>query len=132
LGAGSAGPFRGYKTQFYEGGVRSSLIAWGPGLLQKENHVDRDSVFAAIDLVPTLLDLRPMSSNAFIASGSMTYAGSDRVSDIGAVAFAAIGSGATVGALTDSVAHPTMNRKAKVQKINLNWVCITHASLSVL
>ena len=55
-GAGSAGPFRGFKTHLYEGGVRSSLIAWGPGLLDKANHVDRESVFSAIDLVPTLLD----------------------------------------------------------------------------
>jgi uncharacterized sulfatase len=56
-GAGEAGPFRGYKTHLYEGGVRSSLIAWGPEIIQKKNHVDRDSVFSAIDLVPTLLDL---------------------------------------------------------------------------
>ena len=56
-GAGSAGPFRGFKTHLYEGGVRSSLIAWGPGLLAKQNHVNRTSVFSAIDLVPTLLDL---------------------------------------------------------------------------
>jgi uncharacterized sulfatase len=56
-GAGSAGPFRGFKTQLYEGGVRSPLVAWGPGLLEKQNHLDRESVFAAIDLVPTLLDL---------------------------------------------------------------------------
>ena len=55
LGAGTAGPFRGYKTQLYEGGVRSSLIAWGPGLVKRINHVDRDSVFSAIDLVPSLL-----------------------------------------------------------------------------
>ena len=54
-GAGSAGPFRGYKTHLYEGGVRSSLVAWGPGLLQKQGHVDKDSVFSAIDLVPSLL-----------------------------------------------------------------------------
>ena len=57
MGAGSAGPFRGYKTHLYEGGIRSSLIAWGPGLLKKTGFVDRDSVFSAIDLVPTLLDL---------------------------------------------------------------------------
>ena len=57
LGAGSAGPFRGYKTQLYEGGIRSSLIAWGPGLTTKKNHVDRESVFSAIDLVPTLLSV---------------------------------------------------------------------------
>ncbi len=56
-GAGSAGPFRGFKTHLYEGGVRSSLIAWGPGLVTGENHVNRDSVFSAIDLVPTLLDI---------------------------------------------------------------------------
>ena len=55
--AGSAGPFRGYKTQLYEGGVRSPLVVWGPGWIKKKNHVDRQSVFSAIDLVPTLLDL---------------------------------------------------------------------------
>lgn len=56
-GAGVAGPFRGYKTHLYEGGVRSSLVAWGPGVLKKEDHVNRDSVFSAVDLVPTLLNL---------------------------------------------------------------------------
>ncbi|MBC8327085.1 MAG: sulfatase-like hydrolase/transferase [Verrucomicrobia subdivision 3 bacterium] len=55
-GAGSAGPFRGFKTHLYEGGVRSSLIAWG-GPVAKQNFVNRDSVFSAVDLVPTLLDL---------------------------------------------------------------------------
>ncbi len=56
-GAGSAGPFRGFKTHLYEGGIRSSLIAWGPGLVAKHDHVNRASVFSAIDLVPTLLDI---------------------------------------------------------------------------
>ena len=56
-GAGSAGPFRGFKTHLYEGGIRSSLIAWGPGVLKKKNHVDSKTVFTAIDLVPTLLKL---------------------------------------------------------------------------
>jgi len=56
-GAGSAGPFRGFKTHLYEGGIRSSLIAWGPGMLKKKNHVDSETVFSAIDLVPTLLEL---------------------------------------------------------------------------
>ena len=60
-GAGSAGPFRGLKTQLYEGGIRSSLVAWGPGLLKKSNHVDRDSIFSAVDLVPTLLTLTNVS-----------------------------------------------------------------------
>ena len=56
-GAGSAGPFRGFKTHLFEGGIRSSLIAWGPGLLD-ESHIGKQnetSVFSAIDLVPTLL-----------------------------------------------------------------------------
>jgi uncharacterized sulfatase len=56
-GAGSAGPFRGFKTHLYEGGIRSSLIAWGPGMVAKHDHVNRASVFSAIDLVPTLLDI---------------------------------------------------------------------------
>ncbi|MCG6155812.1 sulfatase-like hydrolase/transferase [Rubinisphaera margarita] len=57
--AGSAGPFRGMKTMLYEGGVRSPLVAWGPGLLAKEarGSVNTDSVFSAIDLVPSLLEI---------------------------------------------------------------------------
>jgi uncharacterized sulfatase len=56
-GAGSAGPFRGTKAMLYEGGVRSPLIAWGPGLVQaaRVGTANRASVFSAIDLVPTLL-----------------------------------------------------------------------------
>ena len=57
LGAGVAGPFRGYKTHLYEGGIRSSLVAWGPGLVKVENKVNRKSVFSAIDLVPSLLNI---------------------------------------------------------------------------
>ncbi len=57
LGAGEAGPFRGYKTHLYEGGIRSPLIAWGPGIVAKRGFVDKDSVFSAIDLAPTLLSL---------------------------------------------------------------------------
>lgn len=56
-GAGEAGPFRGYKTHLYEGGVRSPLVVWGPKLLKKRNHIDTESVFSAIDLAPTLLAL---------------------------------------------------------------------------
>ncbi len=56
-GAGSAGPFRGFKTHLFEGGIRSSLVVWGPKFVTKQNHVNRESVFSAIDLVPTLLDL---------------------------------------------------------------------------
>jgi uncharacterized sulfatase len=37
--------------------VRSPLVVWGPGLIDKKGFVDRQSVFSAIDLVPTLLDV---------------------------------------------------------------------------
>ncbi|MFC1758049.1 sulfatase [Planctomycetota bacterium] len=56
-GAGVAGPFRGFKTQLYEGGIRSSLVAWGPGLIKGQQIVNRQSVFSAIDLVPTILEI---------------------------------------------------------------------------
>ncbi|MCP5520370.1 MAG: sulfatase-like hydrolase/transferase [Verrucomicrobiales bacterium] len=58
-GAGTAGPFRGFKTQLYEGGVRSPLIVWGPGLLPagKGGSVNPESILAAIDLAPSILQL---------------------------------------------------------------------------
>jgi len=56
-GAGVAGPFRGFKTQLYEGGVRSPLVVWGPGLVEPRGAVNQESVFSAIDLPPTLLDI---------------------------------------------------------------------------
>jgi len=56
-GAGIAGPLRGFKTMLYEGGIRSPLIVWGPGLIEskKAGTVNRTSFMAAIDLVPSLL-----------------------------------------------------------------------------
>ncbi|WDI41290.1 sulfatase-like hydrolase/transferase [Bremerella sp. P1] len=59
LGAGSAGPYRGHKTTLYEGGVRSPLIVWGPGLIggDKSGTTNETSVFAAFDLVPSLLTI---------------------------------------------------------------------------
>lgn len=56
-GAGSAGPFRGSKTTLYEGGTRSPLIVWGPGLIDpaKAGGVNTESLFAAFDLAPSLL-----------------------------------------------------------------------------
>ena len=58
-GAGSALPLRGYKTHLYEGGIRSPLVAWAPGLTNKDalGSVNKTSVFSAIDLVPSLADL---------------------------------------------------------------------------
>lgn len=58
-GAGSAGEFRGFKTHLYEGGIRSPLIIWGPGLIAADNAgtANTSSVFSAIDLVPSLLHI---------------------------------------------------------------------------
>jgi arylsulfatase A-like enzyme len=57
-GAGSAGPFRGSKTTLYEGGVRSPLIVWAPGMMKADVGGTEDaSVLAAFDLVPSLLSL---------------------------------------------------------------------------
>ena len=58
-GAGSPGPFRGSKTTLYEGGTRSPLIAWGPGLMDKAKvgRHNETSFFAAFDLVPSLLSI---------------------------------------------------------------------------
>ena len=67
-GAGSAGPFRGFKTHLFEGGIRSPLVAWGPGLIDKQHAGSRNtrSVFSAIDLVPTLLSLAGVSPPASV------------------------------------------------------------------
>jgi len=58
-GAGEAGPFRGFKTQLYEGGIRSPLVVWGPALIEKgkAGTVNQRSFLAAIDLVPSLLSI---------------------------------------------------------------------------
>ncbi|HEY1173648.1 MAG TPA: sulfatase-like hydrolase/transferase [Verrucomicrobiae bacterium] len=67
-GAGSAGPFRGTKGTLYEGGTRSPLIAWAPGLQAKAKvgTENQTSVFAAFDLAPSILSLAkvPLPANA--------------------------------------------------------------------
>ncbi len=58
-GAGSAGPFRGFKTHLFEGGIRSPLIVWGPRFIPPEKcgTTDRTSVLAAIDFAPSVLEI---------------------------------------------------------------------------
>lgn len=58
-GAGSAGPFRGTKATLFEGGIRSPLVVWGPGLVARERSgsTNTASVFSAMDLVPSLLKI---------------------------------------------------------------------------
>ncbi|MCH8215267.1 MAG: sulfatase-like hydrolase/transferase [Planctomycetes bacterium] len=74
LGAGQAGPLKGCKTHLYEGGIRSPLIVWGPGVIDKRAAGTRNktSVFAAIDLVPSLLRLTGGESPA-----GVTYDGEE-------------------------------------------------------
>jgi arylsulfatase A-like enzyme len=57
-GSGSAGPLRGAKGGLYEGGIRSPLIVWGPGVLSPEAVGKRNdaSVFAAMDVMRSLLE----------------------------------------------------------------------------
>ena len=68
-GAGSAGKFRGHKTMLFEGGIRSPLIVWGPGLIDAERagSVNRTSVIAAVDLVPSLLAVAGVQPPAKVA-----------------------------------------------------------------
>jgi arylsulfatase A-like enzyme len=63
-GAGSAGPFRGVKGTLYEGGVRSPLIVWGPGIIDHTmaGHHDDSSILAAMDLTPSLLAIAGVST----------------------------------------------------------------------
>ena len=59
VGFGSAGHLRGHKATLFEGGIRSSLIVWAPGRMDKEVQGTRNSssIFSAIDLVPSLLSV---------------------------------------------------------------------------
>jgi uncharacterized sulfatase len=73
-GAGSSGPFRGAKTRLYEGGIRSPLVVWGPGLIphEKQGAHNENSVLAAFDLVPSLLALASVPAPA-----NVTFDGED-------------------------------------------------------
>lgn len=56
-GAGKAAQLKGHKGELYEGGIRSPLIAWGPGFLDPGATGTRNkkSRLTAIDLSPSLL-----------------------------------------------------------------------------
>jgi arylsulfatase A-like enzyme len=71
-GAGSAGRFRGKKGMLYEGGIRSPLVLWAPGLTEngKAGTANTRSVMAAIDLVPSLLSICKVPT-----SGDVQYDG---------------------------------------------------------
>ncbi len=73
-GAGSAGPFRGAKAQLYEGGIRSPLVVWGPGLIARDSVGKENalSVFAAFDLPPSILGVAGIARPA-----DVTFDGED-------------------------------------------------------
>ena len=68
-GAGMSAPLRGAKTWLYEGGVRSPLIAWGPGLLAEgtAGTTNKESIFCAMDVNRSLYEIAgvdvPKNSN---------------------------------------------------------------------
>ncbi|MEO1998213.1 MAG: sulfatase-like hydrolase/transferase [Planctomycetaceae bacterium] len=65
-GAGSAGPFRGFKTHLYEGGVRSSLVVWGPGLIDQQaaGTTNEDSILCAMDINASLYTIAHVAAPA--------------------------------------------------------------------
>ena len=58
-GAGESKPFRGAKTWMYEGGIRSPLIVWAPGMMLDKvaGSKDEETVFCALDLNRSLYTL---------------------------------------------------------------------------
>lgn len=79
LGSGRAGNLKGYKTHLYEGGIRSSLVVWGPGFLKGKVKGTRNktSVFTAIDLTPSLLEFTGIQAPVNVA-----YDGENKIETI--------------------------------------------------
>ena len=50
----------------YEGGIRSSLVVWGPGFISSKvrGRANSESVFCAMDLVPSLLAIAGVPAGA--------------------------------------------------------------------
>lgn len=63
-GGGTGGDLRGSKAMLYEGGIRSPLVVWGPGLIpqDKAGFTNETSVFAAFDVTASLLKLSGASA----------------------------------------------------------------------
>jgi len=71
-GAGDGGPLRGAKTWLYEGGIRSPLIVWGPGLLAPSvaGTTNDQAVICALDINRSLYSLAKVAtSDAHVLDG---------------------------------------------------------------
>jgi arylsulfatase A-like enzyme/GH43 family beta-xylosidase len=57
--AGNSDPLRASKGWLYEGGVRSPLIVWGPGIIAQDaaGSVNDESIFSAIDVNASLYNI---------------------------------------------------------------------------
>jgi arylsulfatase A-like enzyme len=70
----SAGPWRGRKNSYYEGGIRVPCVVWWPGRVPA-GRVDKESTWVAADWLPTICHL------AGVPTGNYPYDGRD-VSDL--------------------------------------------------
>jgi N-sulfoglucosamine sulfohydrolase len=63
-GAGSGGPLRGAKGSLYEGGIRSPLIVWGPGLVDASavGNTNDTTIVSNVDVVASLMNLCQVES----------------------------------------------------------------------
>lgn len=71
-GAGKSTPLRGSKGQLYEGGIRSPLIVWGPGLVhpQAVGTTNGTTVLSSVDLVESLRSLAQAESpESYVSDG---------------------------------------------------------------
>lgn len=66
-GAGLSNPLRGSKGELWEGGIRSPLIVWAPGLMPRERQgtINQASVLSSVDLTRSIIAL----SQAQLADG---------------------------------------------------------------
>ena len=76
-GAGSAGGFRGFKGNLYEGGVREPFIVWAPGLMAAEARgtTNDRSVLVAVDVLPSVLRLAGVDSPVAAQSDGIDASG---------------------------------------------------------
>ena len=65
-GAGQSDPLRGAKTWLYEGGIRSPLIVWGPGLINQQaaGTTNEVSILCAMDINASLYSIADVASPA--------------------------------------------------------------------